>query len=75
MTRFTPRHPPRKAALALAAKLAPSSLALASSHREAPFITTAPKVDGTDFCMLRSHETSRADCVSLIANCQPLQDA
>ena len=75
MTGFTPRHLPRKAAPALAATLAPSSLALASSHREAPFITTAPTVDGTDFCMVRSHETGRADCVSLIANCQPLQDA
>jgi hypothetical protein len=75
MTRFTPRHLPRRAALALAATLAPSSLAPASSHREAPFITTAPKVDGTDFCMFRSYETGRADGVSLIANCQPLQDA
>ncbi|HYM47629.1 MAG TPA: DUF4331 family protein, partial [Burkholderiaceae bacterium] len=29
---------------------------IASSHREAPFITTAPKVDGTDFYMFRSYE-------------------
>ena len=30
--------------------------AQASSHREAPFITTAPKVDGTDFYMFNSYE-------------------
>ncbi len=47
----------------------------ASSHREAPFITTAPKVDGTDFYMFRSYETGRSDYVTLIANYQPLQDA
>jgi len=75
MTRSTTRHLPRKAALALAAMLALSNLALASSHREAPFITTSPKVDGTDFYMFRSYETGRADYVTLIANYQPLQDA
>jgi hypothetical protein len=47
----------------------------ASSHREAPFITTSPKVDGTDFYMFRSYEPGRADYVTLIANYQPLQDA
>jgi Domain of unknown function (DUF4331) len=30
--------------------------AMASSHREAPFITGSPKVDGTDFYMFRSYE-------------------
>jgi hypothetical protein len=49
--------------------------AQASSHREAPFITTAPKVDATDFYMFRSYEPGRADYVTLIANYQPLQDA
>jgi hypothetical protein len=56
--------------------------ALASSHREAPFITTSPKVDGTDFYMFRSYEGiatdgsgGRSDYVTLIANYQPLQDA
>lgn len=49
--------------------------ALASSHREAPFITTSPKVDGTDFYMFISYETGRAGYVTLIANYQPLQDA
>ena len=34
----------------------------ASSHREAPFITTQPKVDGTDFYMFRSYEPGRC-CV------------
>jgi hypothetical protein len=52
-----------------------SLTALASSHREAPFITTAPKVDGTDFYMFRSYEAGRTDYVTLIANYLPLQDA
>jgi Domain of unknown function (DUF4331) len=53
---------------------------VASSHREAPFITTSPKVDGTDFYMFRSYEGiaangtgGRSDYVTLIANYQPLQ--
>ena len=61
---------------------ATASAALASSHREAPFITTSPKVDGTDFYMFRSYEGiaangsgGRSDYVTLIANYQPLQDA
>ncbi len=49
--------------------------AIASSHREAPFITENPKVDGTDFYMFRSYETSREGYVTLIANYNPLQDA
>ena len=48
--------------------------ALASSHREAPFITTSPKVDGTDFYMFNSYEAGKAANVTLIANYQPLQD-
>ena len=48
---------------------------LASSHREAPFITTQPKVDGTDFYMFNSYETGRAGFVTLVANYLPLQDA
>ncbi len=55
--------------------LAGFGLAMASSHREAPFITTAPKVDGTDFYMFRSYEPNRSDYVTLIANYLPLQDA
>lgn len=52
-----------------------SGTALASSHREAPFIAGTPKVDGTDFYMFRSYEAGREDYVTLIANYQPLQDA
>ncbi len=48
--------------------------AYASSHREAPFITTMPKVDGTDFYMFRSYEANRSNFVTLIANYLPLQD-
>ena len=49
--------------------------ALASSHREAPFIAGSPRVDGTDFYMFRSYEPGRTDYVTLIANYVPLQDA
>lgn len=52
-----------------------SGAALASSHREAPFITTVPKVDATDFYMFRSYEPGRSNYVTLVANYQPLQDA
>ena len=62
------------AALPLALTLLSGS-ALASSHREAPFITTAPKVDASDFYMFRSYEAGRSDFVTLIANYLPLQDA
>lgn len=48
--------------------------AQASSHREAPFITKNPKVDGTDFYMFRSYETGRTDYVTLLANYIPLQN-
>lgn len=54
--------------------------AMAASHREAPFITGSPKVDGTDFYMFRSYEGvaangsgGRSDYVTLLANYQPLQ--
>ena len=63
------------AALIGAALLAACGAAGASSHREAPFITTQPKVDGTDFYMFRSYEPGREDYVTLIANYLPLQDA
>jgi hypothetical protein len=61
-------------ALACAALAGAAAPALASSHREAPFITTQPKVDGTDLYMFRSYEPGRADYVTLIANYLPLQD-
>jgi Domain of unknown function (DUF4331) len=47
----------------------------ASSHREAPFITSIPKVDGTDFYMFNSYEAGRENYVTLIANYAPLQDS
>lgn len=63
----------------LLAALAVSALfvspAYASSHREAPFITRNPKVDGTDFYLFNSYETGRSSNVTVIANYQPLQDA
>ena len=65
----------RHTALALAALAFCATLAQASSHREAPFITTAPKVDATDFYMFRSYEANRSEYVTLIANYLPLQDA
>jgi hypothetical protein len=52
-----------------------ASLASASSHREAPFLTEHPKLDGTDFYMFRSYESGRAGYVTLIANYLPLQDS
>ena len=45
------------------------------SHREAPFITSVPKVDGTDFYMFRSYESGRDAFVTMVANYIPLQDA
>lgn len=62
------------AALLLACLAAGAPGALASSHREAPFITEQPKVDGTDFYMFRSYEPGREGFVTLIANYLPLQD-
>jgi len=48
--------------------------AQASSHREAPFLTNAPKVDGTDFYMFRSYAPGRENYVTMIANFIPFQD-
>ena len=61
-------------ALLLAAAALPLNQSSASSHREAPFITKNPKVDGTDFYMFRSYETGRDGYVTFIANYIPLQD-
>ena len=62
------------AALATLASVA-ASPSYASSHREAPFITTQPKVDGTDLYLFNSYETGRSGYVTVLANYQPLQDA
>lgn len=64
---------PLVALAALAACTA--GVSMASSHREAPFITTQPKVDGTDFYMFNSYESGRSGFVTMIANYLPLQDA
>jgi len=45
----------------------------ASSHREAPFITRHPKVDGADYYMFRSYEPGRSGYVTLMATYNPLQ--
>jgi hypothetical protein len=50
-------------------------VAQASSHREAPFISKNPQVDGTDFYMFRSYESGRSAYVTVIADYLPLQDA
>ena len=65
----------RTAPVVAAALLALSGGAFASSHREAPFITTSPKVDASDFYMFNSYETGREGFVTLVANYQPLQDS
>jgi hypothetical protein len=73
---MTPSRKTQRRAAYAAIPLAIAALAgtaLASSHREAPFITTAPKVDGTDFYMFMSYEQGRSDYVTVIANYQPLQ--
>jgi hypothetical protein len=61
--------------MALAAAIAASWLppAQASSHREAPFISTQPQLDGTDFYMFRSYEPARANYVTIVADYLPLQ--
>lgn len=77
----------RTALAALSAAAALSCLfvsgeSYASSHREAPFITKNPKVDGTDFYMFQSYGSDRvttnnsvSEYTTIIANYIPLQDA
>ncbi|MDQ3445178.1 MAG: DUF4331 domain-containing protein, partial [Pseudomonadota bacterium] len=65
-------RPLRFAAAAMA--LAISGSALASSHREAPFISTQPTVDGTDLYLFRSYEPGRETFVTVIADYIPFQD-
>jgi Domain of unknown function (DUF4331) len=64
----------RRRIVAGAIACAVAGTALASSHREAPFITTRPKVDGTDFYMFNSYEPGRAGYVTLIASYQPFEE-
>ena len=51
-----------------------SGSAMASSHREAPFIATQPSVDATDFYMFRSYEPGWQDHITVLANYLPFQD-
>jgi hypothetical protein len=63
-------------ALALVAAAASvASPLFASSHREAPLITTTPKLDGSDFYMFNSYEAGRSNFVTLVACYLPLQDS
>lgn len=65
---------PRISACAAAALLALTGASMASSHREAPFISSQPQVDATDLYMFRSYEPNRQDFVTILANYQPFQD-
>ena len=69
------KHPRWATAILSGAALAMLALpAAASSHREAPFLTNAPKVDGTDFYLFRSYAPGREGYVTMIANFIPFQD-
>jgi hypothetical protein len=61
--------------LALCCLLLGGGTILASSHREAPLVTTTPKLDGTDFYAFNSYEAGRSNFVTFIADYLPLQDA
>jgi len=63
-----------RAALSATLAAAFASSAFASSHAEAPFIKSRPKLDASDFYVFASYEAGREDFVTLIANYQPLQD-
>ncbi len=65
---------PLATALLAVATLLQSPIALASSHREGPFIAMQRTVDGTDFYMFRSYEQGRESTVTLLANYIPFQD-
>ncbi|ASJ70275.1 DUF4331 domain-containing protein [Granulosicoccus antarcticus] len=68
---------PIKHYLAIAIPLLVGAVAtpvLASSHREAPYVTQKPKVDATDFYLFNSYESGREGYVTLVANYVPLQD-
>jgi Domain of unknown function (DUF4331) len=66
-------HPRQRILAAVVAAVLPLA-ASASSHREAPFITTRPKVDGTDLYLFNSYEAGRSGYVTLIANYQPFEN-
>ena len=81
MTTHLPRSPRLLPLVAALCACACSLGVQASSHREAPFITTQPKVDGTDFYLFNSYEGvaangsgGRSGFVTMVANYLPLQD-
>src|SRR5437868_11158098 len=65
----------RLRAVAAAVAMTMAGTVLASSHREAPFITNLPKVDASDFYMFNSYEPGRTGFVTIVANYLPLQEA
>ena len=50
-----------------------TSTAIASSHREAPYITKNPQVDGTDLYVFNSYEPGREGYVTFLSNYIPDQ--
>lgn len=52
-----------------------TTTAMASSHREAPYISKYPQNDGTDLYAFRSYEPGREDTVTFLANYIPVQAA
>src|SRR6266545_4328216 len=65
----------KQRALTLAGALCLAGTGLASSHREAPHITTMPKLDAADFYLFNSYEAGRSNFVTIVADYLPLQDA
>ena len=73
--KLVPRAQFARTALTSALLIALAGTAMASSHREAPFISGLPKVDGADFYMFNSYEAGRTGFVTLVADYIPLQDS
>ena len=63
-----------KLGVGLSVAVLAAPIAIASSHREAPFIAGQAQVDGTDLYMFRSYEANRDQFVTILANYQPFQD-
>ncbi len=61
-------------AAGVAALVLAPAMARASSHREAPFISKQPTVDGTDMYLFNSYEKGRQGFVTMIADYVPFQD-
>jgi hypothetical protein len=57
-----------------AAVVCMAATAIASSHKEGPYIATQAQVDATDVYMFRSYETGRQNFVTILANYIPFQD-